>query len=219
MIVLVPSRGRPKRAASMATSARNTAEGPVRIVIAIDPDDDIAGYRLRCKDVVVLPERLGYTGTLNRLAREHWDEHDILGAFGDDVQFLTRGWDRIITDTLATPGIAYGNDLVHAAGHPTAIWMSSVIAKALGYLAIPQSRHLWVDDAWKELGLRTGTLRYVPEVIVEHMHPAVGKADMDATYHDVYDGVKGHNDHLGFMDWQANHSDADVAKVKAAIGA
>lgn len=217
MILIVPSRGRPKRAASMQTSARNTAEGPVRIVIAIDPDDDIAEYRLRCKDVVVLPERLGYTGTLNLLAREFWDDHDILGAFGDDVQFLTPGWDRIVSEALATPGIAFGNDLVHAEGHPTAIWMSSVIARALGYLAIPQSRHLWVDDAWKELGNRTGTLRYLPSVIVEHRHPAVGKAEFDATYADVYDSEKGHADHLGYLAWLETQATADVEKVRAVL--
>lgn len=224
IVVLVPSRGRPGRAHAMYRSAMDKATGTrhgVTVKIIVDADDPtLPEYVNLGLPLRVLDERVGYTGSLNILAAELWDDPKvILGAFGDDVLFRTRGWDGFIEQTLAHPGIAYGNDLVHAAGHPTAVFMSSVIAKALGYLAIPQSRHLWVDDAWKRLGQDTGTLRYVPNVIVEHMHPAVGKAEMDQTYHEVYDSVLGHNDHLGFLDWEANHAASDAAKVRAAIGA
>lgn len=222
--ILVPTRGRPLRAAEMAASVITTAsEGThVEVCLIVDRDDpEFDLYEgleiLQGVTMEVLPERLGYTGSLNVMARRLWDTDDILGAFGDDVLFRTQGWDRLITDALKTPGIAYGDDLVHAAGHPTAVFMSSVIAKALGYLAIPQSRHLWVDDAWKLLGQKTGTLRYVPEAIFEHMHPAVGKAKEDQTYREVYDGELGHKDHLGFLDWQVNFADADAAKVLRAI--
>jgi hypothetical protein len=209
----------------MYASALDTAvlgDG-IEVRVIVDADDPtLPAYvnnRRMGGHLRVLDKRVGYTGSLNVVAREIWHDADILGAFGDDVLFRTKGWNRLIEDALKTPGIAYGNDLVHAKGHPTAIFMSSVIAKALGYLAIPQSRHLWVDDAWKKLGQMTGTLRYVPEVIVEHMHPAVGKAEMDQTYHEVYDSVLGHNDHLGFQEWEANHSEADAAKVRAVLGA
>lgn len=206
----------------MAASVQASAIRPVTTALIVDRDDpefDVyEGLRLLPgTEMHVLPERLGYTGSLNALASERWDDYDILGAFGDDVLFRTYGWDLMIEEALLTPGIAYGNDLVHAKGHPTAIFMSSVIAKALGYLAIPQSRHLWVDDAWKDLGQRTGILRYVPGAIFEHMHPVVGKAAMDRTYHEVYDAELGHKDHLGFLDWQANHAESDAAKVRAIL--
>jgi hypothetical protein len=204
----------------MIQSARTLAKKPVGVRLIVDADDPLVlGYETAASEgeTIVLPERVGYTKSLNAVASTIWDDFTILGAFGDDVLFRTRGWDRLIEDALSTPGIAYGNDLVHAAGHPTAIFMSSVIAKALGYLAIPQSRHLWVDDAWKLLGQKTDTLRYRPDCIFEHMHPAVGKAEEDQTYREVYDGVLGHQDHLGFLDWEANHADADAAKVRAAI--
>jgi hypothetical protein len=226
--VLVPSRGRPDRALAMYRSAMDTATTEdVEVRIIVDPDDPrladyVAlrrpGYANVRLPIRILEKRVGYTGSLNILARERWDDADVLGAFGDDVLFRTPGWDRIVAEALSTPGIAYGNDLVHAAGHPTAVFMSSVIAKALGYLAIPQSRHLWVDDAWKLLGQKTGTLRYLPELILEHMHPAVGKAEMDQTYLEVYDDELGPKDHRGFLDWEANHADADAEKVRAALG-
>jgi hypothetical protein len=218
--VIVPSRGRPERALAMAESARKMASVPIGVFVVVDPDD-ASDYSAGAKTYTLygLEKRVGYTGSLNHLAPRLWDDYTILGAFGDDVLFRTFGWDLMIEEALKTPGIAYGNDLVHAAGHPTAIFMSSVIAKALGYLAIPQSRHLWVDDAWKKLGQMTDTLRYVPGAIFEHMHPVVQKAEMDQTYHEVYDGVLGHQDHLGFQDWEANHAEADAAKVRAVLGA
>ena len=215
--VFVPSRGRPDRAALTVQTIRDTAPD-VKVVVAIDPDDDVAAYVAAVgPHLLVLKDRVGYTGTLNLLAEMYWDHDTILGAFGDDVLFRTPRWDSLVEEALSAPGIAYGNDLVHAKGHPTAIFMHSVLAKALGYLAIPQSRHLWVDDAWKELGQRTDTLRYIPEAIFEHMHPAVGKAEMDQTYHEVYDGVLGHQDHLGFQEWQKYHADDDVAKIRVAL--
>jgi hypothetical protein len=207
--------------AAMARSVHESASASVKVLAILDEDDPtlLEYHKDAAYDVLGLRERIGYARSLNRAAEELWDDYTILGAFGDDVLFRTFGWDLMIEDALKTPGIAYGNDLVHAAGHPTAIFMSSVIAKALGYLAIPQSRHLWVDDAWKLLGQKTDTLRYVPGAIFEHMHPVVHKAEMDQTYHEVYDGVLGHQDHLGFLDWEANHAEEDAAKVRAVIGA
>ena len=221
--LIVPSRGRPERAYKMALSAKATSEVPVAVTIVADHDDPALPEYQRQRpsgvSLEVMGERIGYARSLNVMAARLWDDYAILGAFGDDVLFRTPGWDRLVEDALQTPGIAYGNDLVHAKGHPTAIWMSSVIAKALGYLAIPQSRHLWVDDAWKQLGQDTGTLRYLPDVICEHMHPVVGKAEEDQTYREVYDGELGHKDHLGFLDWQANHAAADADRVRAVLHA
>jgi len=219
--VLVPSRGRPDRAADMVRSVVGTAEGPVAVRVLVDADDpSLPAYEaadLEGQGLVVLPTREGYARALNSEAKVVRGDFEILGAFGDDVLFRTFGWDRMIENALAEPGIAYGNDLVHAAGHPTAIFMSSLIAKALGWLALPYSRHLWVDDAWKLLGERTGTLRYVPETLFEHMHPVVHKAEMDQTYHEVYDGTLGHADHMGFLAWQEHNAEDDFAKVKHAV--
>lgn len=206
----------------MARSAVTTADGQVFIVLLVDPDDpDLAQYEAINEPgvrVVVLAERVRFTGSLNIAAREAWDNATILGAFGDDVIFRTPGWDRIVEETLATPGIAYGDDLIHGQNHPSAIFMSSEIAKALGWLALPAVWHTWADDAWKRLGQETGLLRYMPEVIVEHMHPAVGKAEDDETYRSAYSTETGQHDYPAFAAWVESGMAEDVAKVRAALG-
>lgn len=221
MTILVPSRGRPDRARSMYRSAMDTARGSAggtRVLFIVDADDPTLpayidhGLPMRC-----LTERVGYTASLNRLAAELWDHDDILGAFGDDVLFRTDGWDRLVEQVLATPGIAYGDDRIHGRNHPSAVFMSSSIAKALGWLALPATTHQWADDGWKRLGQELGILRYVPEVVVEHMHPAVEKAEWDETYASVFDSGRAKSDYEGFTGWLESGLAGDVAKVRAVL--
>ncbi len=220
MIVIVPSRGRPKRAVNMVQSVHDTASTPVRVVVAVDPDEPhLAEYRRKVRDLVVLQERIGYSGTINLIAAENWDEHDILGAFGDDVLFRTKGWDNRVRETLTVPGLAFPNDLAHRQNWPTAVFMSSVIAKALGYLALPACRHQYVDNAWKRFGDDLGILRYMDDVICEHMHEAYGKAPNDATYREVYSEPQATIDNLAFHRWVDDGRLADEARIMAVFDA
>lgn len=201
----------------MVASVRATARRPVRIVVAVDPDDPaLPDYRRKVRETFVLPDRLYYTGALNAVASEVWDDVDILGAFGDDVLFRTPGWDDAVRAALATPGLAFPNDLAHGAGWPTAVWMSSTIARALGWLAYPGVRHQYADNVWKVLGEETGTLRYLPDVVCEHMHVAYGKADWDPTYREVY-GDHAPIDHEAFDAWLLGGRTAAVETVRALV--
>lgn len=213
IVVLVPSRGRPDRAAAMQRSVLETAAAAVELRFIVDSDDSsLPAYRAAGLPLFVLPDRIGYTASLNAVARDLWFEDRILGAFGDDVQFRTPGWDGIVRRTLATPGIAYGDDLIHGANHPSAVFMSTAIARALGWLALPATSHQWADDGWKRLGQETGVLRFMPEVIVEHLHPGVGKADWDDTYRSVFEDERARRDFEGFTGWVESGGLADDAE-------
>lgn len=205
----------------MVWSAHTTATDEPTFVVAVDADDpELSGYHTLFDpivDLVVLPKRIGYTATLNQMAERYQDTHQILGAFGDDVIFRTPGWDRILEEALATPGIAYGDDLIHGKNHPSAVFMSSTIAKALGWLALPATTHQWADDGWKRLGQETDTLRFMPDVIVEHMHPAVGKGEWDATYEAVFESERARLDYEGFTAWAESGLATDAAKVRAVL--
>jgi hypothetical protein len=39
-----------------------------------------------------------------------------------------------------------------------------------------------VDDALLAIGTMLGRLTYIPEVVIEHVHPGAGKAETDAGY-------------------------------------
>lgn len=211
----------------MIESVFATASRPEQVLVEvlIDEDDpELAHYRAVLEAdrrfgrglSLTVGRRTGYTATLNTAAARRWDLDGILGAFGDDVVFRTHGWDDRVDETLRKPGIAYGDDLIHGKNHPSAVFMSSVIARALGWFALPTTTHQWADDGWKKLGQATGLLRFMDGVVFEHEHPGVGKADWDDTYNSVFDSDRAKADHAGFTGWvESGGLDADAAKVRA----
>jgi hypothetical protein len=52
-------------------------------------------------------------------------------------------------------------------------------------MTFPGCFHLFFDNFVKQLGLDLECLRYLPDVIIEHLHPVAGKAEMDAGYERV----------------------------------
>lgn len=214
--VLVPSRGRPVNARRCVDSIRATAPRAAFLVLVDADDPDLDRYRELELPVWVTPPGAGFTGALNHAAEAIFDGYDVLGAFGDDVIFRTPRWDRALAIALETPGIAYADDLLQRRNHPTAVFMSAEVYRALGWLALPVTRHQWADDGWKRVGAGAGVLRYMPDVIIEHMHPAAGKAEWDEGYARVFDEDRAREDYEAFMRWNDGGGlDAAVARVRA----
>jgi hypothetical protein len=218
-IVLVPSRGRPANAERCLASIRETArDHRTAALVLVDADDPtLEDYRALDLPVWVVPPGGRFTGALNHAAAALAEGYDAMGAFGDDVIFRTSGWDVKLSRVLHRPGIAYGDDRMHGERHPTAVFMSTEVYRALGWLALPVVFHTWADDGWKRLGIEAGILRYMPSVILEHMHPFNGKAEDDATYRLVYSQATGDHDYAAFNAWVADGLEADVARVQAAL--
>jgi hypothetical protein len=49
-------------------------------------------------------------------------------------------------------------------------------------MTFPGCIHLFFDNFVKQLGIDLGCLKYLPDVIIEHLHPVAGKAEMDEGY-------------------------------------
>jgi hypothetical protein len=215
----------------MADSVMATSSGQldVSVVLGVDVDDPELGAYLELSDELVAEVQLvaagnGFVSVLNALAAGALARgSDVLGAFGDDVLFRTPGWDLQLEATRATPGFAYGDDLIHGERHPSAVFASAAIVRALGWLALPAVRHQWADDAWKHLGRELGLLRYMPDVVLEHMHVAVDKAPWDDGYRAVLGGSPESNerarlDYEGFTRWRDEGlAIADELNVRRAL--
>lgn len=225
LAVIVPSRGRPQNIERLI-EAWNTTNATADLVVGLDDDDpaladypkaDLAGpFGF---DVHTGP-RLRMVGTLNKIAASHAPLYDHVGFIGDDHIPRTVGWDKTITqelDLLGT-GIVYGNDLLQGANLPTAVFMTSDIVKALGWMALPGARHLYVDDAWRELGRALDALTYLPDVIIEHLHPVAGKTEWDDSYRETNSGDTYDHDRGVFERWLADGLPRDIAKIRAFHG-
>jgi len=223
LIVLVPSRGRPQNAARLADAFEHTCTLPdTRLVFGVDDDDHTGGEYLPLRSarvgVDVVPSRgVGMNAALNRLAGEYAPRCQVIGFMGDDHLPRTVGWDARVCEALAQrPGVAYADDLLQREALPTQVFLTSTVVETLGWMAPPLQRHLYLDNFWLYLGQRVG-ITYLPDVVIEHLHPLAKKADVDDGYKLVNARQMYEHDEKAFAAYLAGDFDTDVARVKAAL--
>lgn len=222
LVVIVPSRGRPRNIAALADAWTDT-KAAADVIVAVDDDDPTRGDYLDVVathprfDIVIGP-RLGMVGSLNKVARSQAPLYDAVGFMGDDHRPRTVDWDMAISDALSElgTGIAYGNDLIHGERLPTAAFMTADIVRTLGWMAPPGLRHLFVDNAWRSLGCSLEAFRYLPDVVIEHVHPVAGKAEWDDGYQAVNSSDVWAHDEAEFHRWLREECENDAAKVRTA---
>jgi hypothetical protein len=226
LVVICPSRRRPAAAAELALACQKTRTADTVLLVVVDVDDPTLNEYAAPAGTSVFfthaPADSGHVGAIN------WGAARALADFApfavakldDDHRPRTQGWDTLLLAALRDlgTGIVYGNDLLQGANLPTALAVTADIPAALGHLAPPVLRHLYCDNYWKDLGEAAGCLRYLPDVVLEHMHPVAGKADWDEGYRRVNDPGRYEADGAAYRRYHADGSfAADVARVKALV--
>jgi hypothetical protein len=216
-VVLVPSRNRPGNVARLMRAWTDTGATAELVVLVDDDDPELAGYEaLGLPSLIVGPrQRIG--PLLNDWAPHFAAEADVVGFMGDDHCPRTYGWDARIADASTPWTVVYGNDLLQGQNIPTAVFMGSGLVRELGYFNPPGCQHLYLDNAWKFYGESLGTLRYLPDVIVEHLHFLAGKAPKDALYAEVNHTSMYDHDRVAFDAWRVGAASDDLARVRAAM--
>lgn len=186
--LLCPTRGRPDSIRRFVHHALKTAEGDIEILFYVDSDDEESADTVRS---FAIPEVVLVTGP-RRVMSDYWNHlvpaahGDILGLMGDDIVIWTHGWDRMVEEEferwpdrlvfvhgrdglqdarLGTHGFLH-RDWISGVGHMTPDCFSCDYADA------------WINDVANALGRRV----FLPGLMTEHLHPAAGKAPVDATH-------------------------------------
>jgi hypothetical protein len=229
---IVPTRGRPENAGRLIQAFVDTCHrDDTGLVFCVDGDDPryddymdlFAGYPNG------LPRQwMGYIAgprvrmgpTLNSVATNYAKGHptDLIGFMGDDHLPRTPGWDdRLASAFLRNrDAVAYGNDLVQGASLPTAVLLSAHTINAMGFMVPPGIKHLYIDNFWRDLGIQLGTLAYLPDVIIEHLHPIAHQAEWDQTYTEANDGALYAEDAATYHNFQLSGAFNDaVRRVQA----
>jgi hypothetical protein len=194
-MVVIPTRGRPQQCRKLS---HLLDEDEVSHVFCVDDDDPFLGEYLT-SDIPMFfgpSKRLG--PWLNYAAEAYKNSYDIIGFIGDDVIPRSKGWLQKVEDAMVPDGLVYCNDGWQGEGLPTSVFMDSHLIKRLGYMVYPELTHLYIDNHWKALGEHLGTLRYLPDVYLEHMHPFAGKASSDETYEKANSDEMYHKDGAAF---------------------
>ena len=215
IIVITPSRNRPDRAAEGydAFLKTRTMDSSEMIFVVDEDDEDFMDYIKAGLPVVTYDHSGGGMGPpMNAAAIDQAPHYDIVGFLGDDHRFRTKGWDEAISEALVAGGFAYGNDLIRS-DIPTNVFITSDIVLELGWFCLPGAYHLYLDNTWADLGNMTDSLSYLPEVIIEHVHPTVGKTDVDAGYQRVNHPAMYQHDSQVYGKWCENQRAIDIERI------
>lgn len=223
LIVIVPSRGRPGNIRRLHHDWTDTAaDADLRVCLdADDPKLHLYTLVARAPSVTVGPP-VGMAGALNTAALDIAHNHrryKHIGFLGDDHAPRTPGWDKQIVETLEQlgTGIVYANDLFQGPNLPTAVFMTADIVRALGYMVPPGPYHLYLDNIWLAWGRAIDRVVYLPDVIIEHLHPAAGKADRDEGYDRVNSDERYAADEAAYNQYMAGRFHEDVTKLRALL--
>jgi glycosyltransferase involved in cell wall biosynthesis len=223
MCVVVPSRGRPENAERLAQAFKDT-NTEADLYIVIDNDDPKWNEYAKSENYKKLPadNKTGgcakslNTGAVYLLDITKFPLYDYFVFMGDDHLPRTENWDKAFIQALKlNTGIVYGNDLLQGENLPTAFGMNRNLVDGLRGMTFPGCVHLFFDNFVKQLGIDLGSLTYLPDVIIEHLHPVAGKAEMDEGYARVNQPKWYENDLLTLQKYVRSQEYADlVTKFK-----
>jgi glycosyltransferase involved in cell wall biosynthesis len=220
MCVVVPSRGRPENAERLAQAFKDT-NTEADLYIVIDNDDPKWNEYAKSENYKKLPadNKTGgcakslNTGAVYLLDITKFPLYDYFVFMGDDHIPRTQGWDKAFIQALGqNTGIVYGDDLLQGANLPTAFGMSRDLVNELRGMTFPGCVHLFFDNFVKQLGLDLEYLKYLPDVIIEHLHPVAGKAEMDEGYARVNQPKWYENDLLILQKYLASMEYAELVR-------
>lgn len=212
LTVICPSRERPKVAGMVRDSflATKTTDR-AKLLFAIDASDPtISEYpkEARAFDSHSAPEamNLAVKGV----------QSTYVGFIGDDNRFITKGWDEKVLAALDEMGggVVYANDLVIPGSLPTVCFMSTAICRAVGYFALPSLKINYFDNVFRDLGEGVGHIRYLDDVVVQHLTLPHWWATQEQGERHEAQVVRDRDTYAYWVKWQRAE---DVAKAKAAL--
>jgi hypothetical protein len=229
LVVIVPSRSRPEAVQRVVQAWEDTgAFTDARLRWVVDGDDPtLSGYisaltaaRDRGCGVEwrVAPSWLPLVPKLNAAAVQvAAGDVAAVGFAGDDHLPRTPGWAVRYVQALTElgTGIVYADDGYQHEALPTQWAMTVDVVRALGAMVPAGVEHLYCDNAVMDLGVAAGCLRYLPDVLIEHVHPVTGKVPTDAQYQRVNSRTQYRQDRPAYSRWRVDELPGQADRVRA----
>jgi hypothetical protein len=182
----LPSRGRPESMQRFIDAYKAT-DATCRVFVWIDSDDPSRPEyeKIDYPEHWIVETGPRFEKRCNGVIEEMFRRFPDASAYGflaDDLLPKTERWDARLVNAARRDRIAYGDDCLQReklATHPV---IGGDMARTIGWLVMPGVEQYFVDTALHSIAKATGRLVYVPDVVVEHLHPCAGKAPLDETY-------------------------------------
>jgi hypothetical protein len=194
----VSSRSRPEKLRETLENIKSFVQSKDYVIcLTLDEDDKtVNNPYFRSLLLTSFPDRIhtffgrskNKVDAINRDV-SHFQDWDILVNVSDDQRFTVEGFDEIIREKFLKhapdlDGFLHFRDENHE--NPMALATMSIIGRKYferdGFIYDPRFISLWCDNYAQELARRRGKYFFFDQVIFTHLHPAYGKAEVDAQY-------------------------------------
>lgn len=173
----------------MQSILSNLTEGNhnYQILVSVDYDDgsmeaSLGKYESHPNVLICKGYSTNKINAINRDVEKADADWDILVNMSDDMCFKTKGFDEIIRKHFDN----LGQCLHFPDGNTMDIITLSIIGRKFydrfGYIYHPDYISLWCDNEQTDVAKMLGAYKFVYEYLYEHLHPAFGKAQLDAQY-------------------------------------
>lgn len=177
-------------------------------VVFVNGPEYAAEYERLCGPIVDLlgwslefhEKNIGAIGALNRTFKAFPDE-PWYGFIADDEFITSAYFDEKLIEAAGGWNIAHGNYGFKQKRAQGCLCIGGELARALGYIAIPDCWHWFgLDDMWEQLAQRGACENiFCEDVGIDHRHPLAGAGEMDECYKLGQTRVM--EDHYAFSKW------------------
>jgi len=185
--IFLPTRKRPDRLRKFLSSMKETADdvGRLHVVFVVDIGDvdTVTAIESECDDLVsyqiiwnleTKAPHLAYFYNRCYAETEHWQDNWAVSMFGDDMVFVSQGWDTAFLAALNEDegvAIVYGDDdyIQHEKMCVHLVTSRKLVRATRHEFMAPFAADM-IDTVWKQVGQMCGLLRYLPDVHIRHEH-------------------------------------------------
>lgn len=201
--ILVPTRSRPDNVIRLLESLKKTSNNVNSFEVLFYCDDDDTKMLEKKEEILkkyndlnikLFFEPIGtvkYNNWWDFLCKRSSGKYIMQG--GDDLVFKTKNWDKIIEETIELE-CKKNNDRILLVGawdgapdHKNAELIThSIVTRewvdALGYFTTGYFSSNFNDTWLTELAKKINRLVFIPDVLIDHLHPFYGKGQDDEIY-------------------------------------
>jgi len=219
--VICPSRSRPNNIKEVISSFYDCKSSLSDIYFVID-SDDTSNYEKYTSNIGIIKyeknnDSRGVVAPMNYGASKLSKQYEYLYFMGDDHRFRTKDWDNIFVENMNAMdniGIIYPNDLLQGSMLASSHLISSNIVKILGHFYNPIFTHLCSDNSIMSIGHGLNRIKYLENVVIEHLHPFSGKSQWDDLYRTVNSENMNKKDREAWHNWSQNIYPHEIEKLK-----
>tara|TARA_R110002012_G_scaffold43964_3_gene118555 strand:+ start:1079 stop:1774 length:696 start_codon:yes stop_codon:yes gene_type:complete len=218
--LLCPTRKRPSFMKELWESAHSNAafKEDIELIFYIDSDDSesIEMCKTLGTNVHAIIDERG-DGNLSVMWNRCYEKSsaDIVMHCGDDIRFRTLNWDKIVIDEFDKYDdkivLIYGNDGIREDDLATHSFLHKNWVETVGYF-LPPYFSSDMNDYWLTTVARNIKRLIKVNIYTEHLHPAVGKHELDITHQERI--KRGARDNVrSLYDSKENERDIDCKKL------